>query len=291
MRVDETAVSIPVDEQVCFTDHEGRPKRGAEKRAKKLLAKVEPLLQRLLEPDEKVLYITTACSPYSALEFLTTGWMIVHLKRCLVVFTDLRMLHLPTQNNYSPRLSVAQARYGDMASAKVGSVLGCKLSLTYENRQKEQFTALTRAAAKKLRTFLPRWVGKGGKTSAGSRHHICPQCSRALEDDVFTCPGCNLEFKSRRRALLFSILLPGGGYFYTGHPVIGSMDAVVEGLFLLMIASGAALAVTGEDPEAWPMVAVFALFLAVEKLITVYHAGHYVKEFLPLDKRLDLRRP
>jgi len=32
-----------------------------------------------------------------------------------------------------------------------------------------------------------------------------------------------------------SILLPGGGYFYTGHPLIAVLPAVVEGLLVLEI--------------------------------------------------------
>jgi hypothetical protein len=33
----------------------------------------------------------------------------------------------------------------------------------------------------------------------------------------------------------FSILLPGGGYFYTGHPLVAIVPAVVEALLVLEI--------------------------------------------------------
>lgn|GEM_PF-2088329 len=78
--------------------------------------------------------------------------------------------------------------------------------------------------------------------------------------------------------------MPGGGYFYTGHPVLGLFDAVVEG-FLLLVVLGTLLLVLGGDPAGrWPDVWIFSAILAVEKLITIYHAFHYIGELLPADR-------
>ncbi|MDH3806926.1 MAG: hypothetical protein OEU90_15850, partial [Gammaproteobacteria bacterium] len=96
------------------------------------------------------------------------------------------------------------------------------------------------------------------------------------------CPGCGKEFKSRAKARNLSLWLPGGGYFYTGHPYLGVIDAVIELLFLVIIIGS--LIPTSISPNGdLALAAVFVVFLAIEKAITVYHANHFVKEYLPVE--------
>ena len=78
----------------------------------------------------------------------------------------------------------------------------------------------------------------------------------------------------------YSLLIPGGGYFYTGHPVMGSVDALVELFFLLAFLGGFALLAEG-DVEAVSVLVMFGVLLGLEKLLTIYHSRHYVTEFLP----------
>ena len=84
------------------------------------------------------------------------------------------------------------------------------------------------------------------------------------------------------RALLLSLLIPGGGYFYTGHWFLGIGDFLVEaGLILLIITSFTepSVASTGDSFT----IIVLGIVLLIEKLITVYHAGHYIKEYIPVN--------
>lgn len=284
------AGTIPVDPETCFTDSRGRSKPRLEKQARGGLEKVAPLLGAVLEDGEVVRHVAAACSPYSILELLTTGWIIASVKRCMLVVTDRRILHIPLTASARPKRSISQVRFGDLRSAEVKGALGKELRLTYRDGTTEKFRAIKGAAARKLREVLgAQELGLFQPSAVGRRHHLCPRCSHGLErlaaEDP-KCSACGLGFKSRRRAFLLSILLPGGGYFYTGHPVLGLFDALVEGMLLLFLLLSLVFAATGEPGFTYADAGIFAVLLAIEKLVTVYHASHYVQELQPAERSL-----
>jgi hypothetical protein len=62
------------------------------------------------------------------------------------------------------------------------------------------------------------------------------------------------------------------------------MDAMIELLFLVIVAASL---VDGE----WSVAGFFGLLLALEKALTVYHANHFVKEYLPVEGATIHRSP
>ena len=284
---------VPVDSETCFTDHKGRAKPSLDKRVRGVLEKAAPMLAPVLEDGETVRFVTAASSPYSILELLTTGWVIANVKRCLLVVTDRRILHLPVKPSSEPRGSISQIRFGDLESAEVKGTLGKELRVRYRAGGKEKFQNLPAGAGKKLRQILESVeLAAAAPSPVGRRHYLCPGCREGLDGveslaEGSRCAVCGLEFKSRRRALLLSVLVPGGGYFYTGHPVLGLFDALTEGFLLLGLLSTLFLGPgvgPGVDPGAATAdVWLFAALLAIEKLVTVYHAFHYVGELQPAD--------
>ena len=80
---------------------------------------------------------------------------------------------------------------------------------------------------KKIKSILEKIPLEGDQSQIRERVHLCPRCAKELIKDQFTCPGCHLEFKSKEEGRRKSIIFPGGGYFYSGHFILGAMDAVV----------------------------------------------------------------
>ncbi len=277
---------ISVDPKTCFTDSKGRPSKGIEKRARGWLLAAAPLLGPILEEGEVVRLVTPASSPYSVLELFTTGWVINTVKRCLLVVTDRRILHLPTTSSLKPKRSISQIRFGDLQAVRVKGALAKELRVTYRNGSKETFRMIPGGLVKQLRQVLeaidPAVQPPG---PIGRRHYLCPSCRESLENlsDDSRCRVCGLQFKSKKRALIMSLLLPGGGYFYTGHPVLGLFDALVEGALLLFLLGAIILAATGE-PDMASEIGLFGVLLTIEKLITIYHSSHYVRELQPADR-------
>lgn len=278
-------LGLRINQNVCFTTHKNVPHRGTTKRQLKVLRDVAPLLKQVLKPDEEIWLAVRAASPMSWFEQLTTGWIIYYLKRCIVVFTNKRILHLPTTMNFKPKSSVAQVLYGDLTAASATGFIGRVLKLTYKTGKKETFSYVESPEYKKLKTLLPTLPKEGQPSEVSERHHLCPRCQARLLNGKFACPSCQLQFKDGQRAVRLSVLYPGGGYFYTGHPILGLGDALAEGLLLILFVGALIDALAGEKgSEAWVLVAILGAALFVEKAQTIYHAKHYVNEYIPVDK-------
>ncbi len=282
---------LPIDQATAFSDNKGRFRERIKKQQLKMLREYVPLLKQFLEPGEEVLFVLRGCSPITALEHFTTGWIIYYLKRCTLVVTNLRILHFPAAKNFSPRQSIAEIRYGDVAELKPSAFMGRRLTVKYKNGTKETFLYMKESA--KLKSVLARLLLPGQQpTPFGNRHHLCPKCNVALTSGVYRCSSCRLEFKSEERARKVSILYPGGGYFYTGHPFLGAGDAVVEILLTLLVILGVVHMLSGGATRADGVgqFVAFGFLLALEKLYSVYHAKQYVKEFIPVEKNVRPRK-
>ena len=88
--------------------------------------------------------------------------------------------------------------------------------------------------------------------------------------------------------MLLSLLIPGGGYFYTGHWILGLMDFLVEAALAALAILAIAQPDPG-DPDPVTSAIVYLVILAIEKLITIYHAVHYVGEFIPVHTKYKQR--
>lgn len=275
---------IHADVQFMFSNHKGVHKKGIEKRQRKLLKKIR-FIGTFLAPDEKVLLVTTCVSPTPLLEQLTTGWIYIYLNRALLVFTTKAILHIPTKTNYDYRESIARIRYADCKRLRVR---GSHLYVQYMNDTKERFLYVPRAQRLKIKGFLKDLKIATGPAHAG-RRHLCPRCTAPLAKGMYQCPSCRLQFKDVGTAKKLSLLLPGGGYFYTGHWFLGLGDFAVE-LALLALVINELAGVAEGRPGSEVGAAFFGAALAIEKLITIHHAKRYISEFIPKEKVVELQR-
>ncbi len=275
---------LPINQETAFSDKKGNPKERIKKQQLKMLKDYVPLLKQFLEPGEEVLLLMRGCSPMTSMEQFTTGWIIYYIKRCTLVVTNRRILHFPAKKDFSPRHSIAQIRYGDMEEIKPSAFLS-RFSVKYKNGSKETFLYVKESA--KLKSILAdlRLAGQQ-PTAIGARHHLCPKCNAVLASGVYVCSSCRLEFKNEARARKLSIIYPGGGYFYTNHPFLGAGDAIAETFLLAMVLTGLVNMLSGIPEKAGGLFQLifFGFILVLEKLYSVLHAKHYVKEYIPVEK-------
>ncbi len=267
---------LPVNADVLFANHKNIYKQTIERRQRKLLRKIR-FISPFLHQGETILCITTGCSPVSFIEQFLTGWIVFYLKRSLFVFTNERIFHIPTKKDFSYRNSIAQILYADCQSI---TVKGRNLIAEYKNGNKEKFLFIPRSETKKIKTLLQEIPLKGQTSSTLSRTHLCPSCTNPLVAGQYTCPGCSLEFKNKEKTRRISIVYPGGGYFYTGHPFLGIGDALAE-IYLTILVIAAFLAAISGVAEGISTLVFFSIILALEKALTVYHSNHFIKEYIP----------
>jgi hypothetical protein len=275
----EESLDLPLDREILFSNHKGTYTERIEKRQTRLLKNVA-FLNNFLKEDEKILLITPGCSPASILEQFLTGWIIIYLKRSLFIFTNKRIFHIPTKRNYSYRHSIAHILYPDCDSIQLK---GSKFVVVYKNGKKEKFIYIARNERKKIKALLPTISFEGYPRERQKRVHLCPRCTKELEEEKYVCPHCFLEFKEKDKAKKISLIYPGGGYFYTRHPFLGMSDAIVETILLVLVILSL-IDVTKGVEGSWVELFIFGIALVIEKAISVYHANHFIKEFIPKEK-------
>lgn len=279
--VEQNVLGLPVDRDFLFSNHKDIYKKRTEKRQTKLFEKIS-FIKPFLKEDEKIILVTTGCSPISILEQLLTGWIVFYLKRSLFVFTNKRIFHIPTKFNYSYRNSIAQIIYADCQTI---GIKGRTLVVKYKNGKKERFYYMAGKERKKIKALLKTILLEGVQSKTAGRIHVCPRCTKELIKDEYTCPNCRLEFKNKAEGKRISITYPGGGYFYTGHRWLGVGDAITESLLLLFVVLALVDTLQGRK-DGFGSFVFFSIILALEKIITVYHSNHFIKEYIPKEKEI-----
>jgi len=274
---DRPIFGLPVDTRILFANHKGVYKPGIEKSKTKLLQKLA-FLAHFLDADEKIVFVTTGCSPYTTLEQLTMGalWVTV-LKRALFVFTNKRLLHIPTTWKFDYRGSISQILYQDCRRLQVS---GSGLVAEYHTGKKDRFACVPRSDRAIIKHFQFATSESDRRSENPQRHHLCPNCTEVLPSRTVTCPTCGLEFKTRSKAMTRSLLVPGGGYFYTGHPFLGIGDALGEAYLVILTLVVLCAGLLG-DAEAMATFPIVLVVLVLEKLGTIYHANSFLEDAIP----------
>lgn len=287
---------VRVREDTLHSDHRGKERKAIRKRAAKALEKLQEPLSKLLEPEEVVLYVARAQAPASWFEQLTLGGVIYRITGTMLVLTNRRLLHFLVTSNGAWKRSLRSVRWGDLTEAKVKGFLHRTLQLQYRNGKKETYWGLRRDDSKKIKVLLsailPAATGEGSAVQGMAS--LCPNCRAPLEAGIYRCSQCFLVFKDETTMGRRSWVLPGGGYFYTGHPWLGIADFIAEAylsiVVLIYFAVGAGLLAdplveAGEEPvsggAAWGAAAFVGILLAIEKWFTVHHCRRFIREFIP----------
>lgn len=288
------ADGISVRSDVLSTNEKGEEKESVVKRTRKVFRKLSPALLSLLFQDEAVLYAMPARSPLSVVEQLTAAWWTALLAACAIVVTNKRILFFPVKRDGSWRESVRSVYWGDLEEIKAKGWLVRNVSFKFKNGVKVTYTNFRRADAKKLAAIAAALIpsASGEQTSTHGPVQLCPDCHEILTEGQYSCPSCGLSFKNEKTMVLRSIFLPGGGYFYTGHPLIAIVPAVIEAFLVLQIllVGLAGFASPKAGPEFFSGLLILGIFWAIETGVTILHCRRYIREFIP-EKRDPARAP
>lgn len=285
--------SIPVREDVLFANYKGEEKTSIRERAIERIRKLEPALQKLLTKDEVVLYTAAASAPMNALETFTLGSIGRRVSRTTLVFTQQRILAFRVDSHGNWCRSVSGCAYADISSIKGGGFLSSYLRLKFHSGKSVSYPILGRGEAKALKQVLPvvQQSAAGQLSGRSEMMQYCPTCSSVLTPGVYECGNCHQLFRSES-SLWWRALIPGGAYFYARQSGLGTLHAIADSLLSLDLLVVAGTLITGvsigklfgpalTDTEV-ALVYVFVL-TALEKLIAVYHARRFIREFIPIE--------
>lgn len=215
---------LPVDRNIIFSNHKNIYRKKIEKRQRKLIVKIS-FLKHFLHCDENILLLTTGYSPMTFWELLLTFPAYLFFRKTLLVFTTKRIFHIPTSFKYAYRQTTSQIRYADCHNM---AVKGRSLILDLKNGERQSFSGIGSAEIKKLKFLMDHLPIEDGMNPDIEIYSLCPSCTNPLAEDAKICPKCRLKFKDKNKAVIRSILLPAGGFFYSRHRIYGTIMGLVE---------------------------------------------------------------
>jgi hypothetical protein len=284
---------VPTRVDLAFTNKAGVVKNGIRKDTEKMLRNLRTPLQRLLAPDEFVVYVAGACAPMSGVEQYTFGYFAQFVSRVALVFTNKRLLAFRVNHKGAWRNSLRGCPWGDVQSGKLtGWLLRC-LKLQYANGKKESYWALKARDKAKLNIVVPKLLeaNAGAQTHAQSMQPLCPTCAATLVERQYECTACGQKFRSED-SLWWRTFIPGGAYFYAKQTGMGIMHAIGDTFIFLetLVLFAAALAAKPQSKtpakpqDFWLVFGVFFLLLLFERSIALWHARRFVREFIPIEE-------
>jgi hypothetical protein len=292
-----SANGISIREDVLYTNAKGEADERSKKRADEALSSLREVLPNLLEPNEAVLYVIKSCqAPVGVLEQLLLGWYIYRVTATRLVFTNLRLLHFGLVSDKKWDRTLKSVRWGDILEAKTKGWISRLLKLKYVNGKKEQYWRLRRKDAQKAKVILDAVMpqSRAETTAAQGMQSLCPNCRASLTPGTYQCAACGLKFKDEKTLLRRTLLIPGGGYLYSGFTFLGGVTFLTEGAFTLAMIYYVLMAVGLVPPEAsengrpfqtktfWGAAIFFAVILGLNKALEYSHSRRVIQKFLPL---------
>ena len=277
---------LPVDREILLSNHKNIYKKRVEKRQRKLIVKLT-FLKPFLRKGEKILLITTGYSPLASPAQYLTGYLFVYLKRAMYIFTNYRIFHVPVTSTIKHKNSIAMIAYAGCQSI---ALKGGTLVVKYVKAGKsEKLKAVAVSERKKIKALLKNTIPLSGtQNHLASRIHLCPSCTHKLENGRYSCKHCNLKFKNKSLAALSSIFIPGGGYFYIRHYLLGSLNAVLE-LFLLVYSAFLIHNSINHIPVNLIHLGAAPLIFLYIKIAALLHSTHFIDEFIPRENKIKPR--
>lgn len=250
------------------------------------LAPLAPRLSTLLEEGETVLFSCRGATPYTIADYVAGILLFIWIRRAMFVLTDRRFLVIPCYPDFSPKRSLSSFHWGDVTGwaidAGFGIVVHWKLALQYASGRRETLMHLTFGDAQVIREIVALHTSPGASRGEfPERVHRCIECGAPIPPGHYSC-RCGQGYCNPETARVRALVIPGGGYLYTGHPLIGALDALVETFLFL---NGLALLVAGVLGVGARFISIGLFFLGLfvfEKVVSLHHVQGLVDERVPV---------
>jgi len=290
---------MSIREDILFTDAKGRQTDSIRRKAEGVLEKWKDVLPLLLESNETIFYVVKNCqAPVTPLEQFFLGIYAYGATATAMVLTNLRIIHLGVTGRGKWRRILKSVRWGDVSDASVKGWIGKVLELKYANGAKDRYWKVRGKDAKKVKAILAAVLpaSRAEATAAQGIVSLCPDCRSMLTQKIYHCQGCRLTFKDEKTLLKRTILIPGGGYLYSGYTTLGVISLFFEGLFLIEAVLYVLMAVGAVQPtrtengsfpnqtDLWVTAGIFLFIIGLRKSLEYLHGRRIVRTFLPLNK-------
>lgn len=241
------------------------------KRRIRMLESVEPRLDLLLYPEERIEFVTTAVLNSLAEQYFMGLWAIV-INRTLMLFTQHRVILIQADGKGRAKHLAWQIPYTRLQGFKTG-MMTSSARFKLENGKVYKFAQMPRRDRKLLRAFMEARATRAGEASFEFPSHeprdsLCPACCTPLPARVRSCAECEESLADPKVPALMSLAVPGSGHLYLGHRGLGLVE--LAGFCFLLLAM--VMVVIDNPSEWWIALAIIAIFNTADGLITLHVA-------------------
>jgi hypothetical protein len=243
-----------------------------QRKRRELWNAVRPRAGRLLRPDEHVLHVAYAQQVPPLSHQLGLGHLVYAFHQVLLVLTDQRIVEvLLNFRATGPGTRIRSYPYRNLSGLKLS--FG-KLTAVPAQGKKQGWRLRIGGDKKLLKLLLPRLqkllLSEGATHAETTPLWHCPQCGAVVPPAPEACSACRARFRSTRLASVLSLAFPGGGLFYLGYPLLGTLDLLGE---LMLFCIWLALLSDAADGDGIvPALFVGGLFFLITKLESI-HVG------------------
>ncbi len=249
-----------------FPKTTGMGAAGDVKRRVRMLQSVEPRLEYLLYPGERIEFITKGTLNSFLEQFLLGIWS-VFINRTLFLFTNYRVILVSSDGEGRAKAMMWQIPYDRMKKFGAGR-LSSSLRFKLVGSGTLNFSGVPSRDRKSLREYVRSRVAQVQDPSFAFPSHapcdsLCTTCGTPVQHKHYNCSECSEEFIKPRTPALLSLLLPGLGDAYLGNHFIGVLEAIGF-LFVLGFAflAGAVAATTSGGIIAGVLTALIVILIA-----------------------------
>ena len=207
-------------------DKKGEYKGRKNKAALKILKAVQIPLDKMLEKGEKVTKILWGTAYYPLEIFFGNGYLTRLYNRYAMAATDRRLLFI----NVDYRLKKTTHYFFQLPFQNIKKIrrglFGTSLTFYKIKGRRRHFSGVRSWFSKDFKEYVSGQIKiqPEGKPKEVQPEELCPACFAPLEKGLLRCTHCWAGFKSPRKALIKSLLLPGLGDFYLGHRFLGVLE-------------------------------------------------------------------
>jgi len=233
---------------------------------------VRPLAQKILRPDEHLLYVAHAMQIPPALHSFALGAMALPYHQVMLVFTESRLIEIML--GVRGKTAGTRIRSFPWQGVRESKVSFAKLRIVPSQGKKQDWRIPLRGDRKILKLLMARLDQRRGPASAAATQALplwhCPSCGAQLAEKALRCQACSTSFRSVRLAMLLSLAFPGAGLLYAGHPFLALMDCLGEVIFFLIFLMMMLQSEPGAVASAVGLGAVLFLLTKLESM----HVSH-----------------
>lgn len=248
----------------------------------KMLAAVKDVLEQILEEGESVQRVAAGTAYFPAEIFFGNGWLTMLYNRYVIAATDRRLVMINTNHRTTrPSHYVFQTTYSGIKKVSRG-LLGTSIVLSRKNGKRRIFSSVRRFLSAEMQKFILGMIDPSAQPdpSVDSLEKMCPGCFTPLTEKLASCPACRSEFKTPKKAMLKSLILPGWGDMYLGHRLLGAFEMVGSLIAWMIILS---LVLAGQPGGLTAGLFLLVLVNGIDMLLT----GHMARKGYLLEKKTE----